>query len=97
MFFCLVLGQEAKTQGQYILFVDGTVKEGKTKLEGSTITVFEDGKKSGSSKTNSSGKFGFDLKMDHQYILEFSKVGYVSKKISVNTKGIPAGGSGIWF
>ena len=77
------------SQGQYILFVDGTVKEGKSKLIGSTVTVYEDGEKSGSILTNASGKFGFDLLMDHEYIIEFSKTGYVSKRISVNTIGVP--------
>ena len=76
-------------QGQYILFVDGTVKEGKSKLVGSTVTVYEDGDASGSIVTNASGKFGFELMMDHEYIIEFSKMGYVSKKISVSTKGVP--------
>ena len=76
-------------QGQYILFVDGTVKEGKSKLVGSTVTVYEDGDESGSIVTNASGKFGFELMMNHEYIIEFSKIGYVSKKISVSTKGVP--------
>ena len=76
-------------QGQYILFVDGTVKEGKSKLVGSTVTVYEDGDKFGAIVTNASGKFGFELMMDHEYIIEFSKSGYVSKKISVSTKGVP--------
>ncbi|MBL4652603.1 MAG: hypothetical protein JKY53_07020 [Flavobacteriales bacterium] len=76
-------------QGPFILFVDGTVKEGKVKLVGATVTVYEDGNKTGSVIVNATGKFGFDLLMDHQYIIEFSKAGYVSKKISVNTKGVP--------
>ncbi|MBL4758077.1 MAG: hypothetical protein JKY32_10765 [Rhizobiales bacterium] len=71
------------------MFVDGTVKEGKVKLVGATVTVYEDGNKTGSVIVNATGKFGFDLLMDHQYIIEFSKAGYVSKKISVNTKGVP--------
>lgn len=71
------------------VYVDGTVKESGSKLSGVNVLLFRDGKKVDEFSTSTNGKFQFELAYEHDYVLEFTKEGYVSKKISVNTKGIP--------
>lgn len=73
-----------------VLRIDGSVKEEKEKLEGVSITVYMDQKFFAKNVTESNGKFRFQLEYDSDYILEFSKPGYVTKKVVVNTVGVSA-------
>ncbi|PCJ87553.1 MAG: hypothetical protein COA57_04520 [Flavobacteriales bacterium] len=80
--------------GQFVVFsqegliVEITIKEEKTKLDGVTVTVYK-----GSSKydrqTSQKGKVKFVLEFNNDLVLEFSKGGYVSKKVAVSTTGVP--------
>ncbi|RMG81132.1 MAG: hypothetical protein D6707_05310, partial [Bacteroidetes bacterium] len=74
---------------QPVLFIDGMVREGKSKLPDAVITVYKNGSKVNSVTTADNGRFALELDLGASYILEFSKPGYVSKKISINTKGPP--------
>ncbi len=71
-----------------IVRVDGSVQEEKNKLEGVSITVYQDKQFFAKTVTEGSGKFRFQLNYDADYMLEFSKPGYVTKKFSVNTNSV---------
>lgn len=71
------------------LFIEGTVREEKTKLSDVTITVMMAGRVINSLNTPSSGLFSFTLNYNNDYVLQFSKDGYTTKRISVSTKGVP--------
>ncbi len=71
------------------LLIDGTLTVGSQKLNAAQVTVFKDGQKSNEVTTKSNGKFEVELELDHLFMLVFGKEGYVSKKIEVDTRGIP--------
>lgn len=70
------------SQDGFIVF--GNMKLENGKLDGK-IEVFVDGQRERVLQADGSGKFEFDLKYDHDYILSFSQDGYVTKKITINT------------
>ncbi|MGC9374183.1 MAG: hypothetical protein ACP5DQ_03975 [Bacteroidales bacterium] len=59
--------------------INGTPKDGKIKLyeNGQLVETYTSGR---------SGKIQVDLDLNKDYILEFSKEGYVTKKININTE-----------
>lgn len=69
--------------------VDGNIKEEKEKLEGVSVTIFKNEQFITKAVTESNGKFRFQLDYDSDYLLEFSKPGFVTKKVSVNSEGVP--------
>ena len=71
------------------LFIEGTIREDKNKLTEVTVSVLINGKMINSLVTPSNGLFSFTLNYNNDYILQFSKPGYTTKKISVSTKGVP--------
>lgn len=78
--FCV----RAQKKGEFIL--QGTVMENEAlRLEGATITVFEDNEKVLESFSSKKGYFELTLAMNKDYIIEFSKSQYVSKSISIST------------
>lgn len=54
-------------------------------LEGVTLTVMEGDQKKFEATTTIKGRFEINLELNKDYIIEFSKEGYVSIKISVST------------
>jgi len=69
--------------------VKGLVTENDKRLSGAVITVYDAG--SVVNTVNASdGKFDLQLQADHDYILAFSKEGYITKRISFSTKNVPA-------
>lgn len=88
-FFCFsILCTNLIFSQRNIVRIDGTVFEEKNKLDKVSITVYENEQFVTKFLTESNGKFRFQLNYDSDYILEFSKPGYISKKFNVNTKGI---------
>lgn len=69
------------------LTVDGIISEGNKKLKDATITVYKNGKVA-DQITSTNGKFALSLAYDQSFVLEFSKQGYVSKKLEVNTSNV---------
>ena len=61
--------------------------EGNKKLKDATLTTYKDGKVT-NQITCDDGSFDLTLAYDDDFILEFSKKGYVSKKINFNTNNI---------
>jgi len=80
----------AFSQGAWNVIVDGRVMEGSRKLDKAVITLYKNGQVDKKAKTPTTGKFTFMLLPDNDYLIEISKVGYVSKKISISTKDVPA-------
>lgn len=76
-----VCGQK---NGEFLLM--GSVLENEAmKLEGATVTVYEDEEKIFDTITSKKGRYELTLQMNKDYTIEFSKSGYVSKSISVST------------
>ena len=71
------------------LLIDGTLTVGSQKLNNATVTIFKDGQKVDAVTTKSNGKFEVELELEHLFMLVFGKEGLVSKKIEVDTRGIP--------
>ena len=67
--------------------VYGTVKEGLSKLRGASVTVYSGGKQY-LSESAASGAFSFHLPYGQDYVIHFSKSGYVTKMIEVKAKGV---------
>ncbi|MFQ5334623.1 MAG: hypothetical protein ACE5DN_00970 [Flavobacteriales bacterium] len=71
------------------LQIDGTVRGDGKRLSGAKVQVFQDGNSFDQLTTSSYGKFYFELPLDHNYLLIYSKPGYVTKRINIDTRGIP--------
>ncbi len=83
-FFFISFLLPAQKNGEFILI--GSVLENEiVKLDGVTVTVYEDNEKVFDTIASRKGKFEITLKMNSDYIVEFGKPGYVSKSISVST------------
>ena len=87
--FFLVFCTQFSTAQRNSLRIDGVVKKEKEKLDGVSITVYQNDRFFAKTVTEGSGKFRFLLNYDFDYVIEFSKPGYVSKKVTVNTEGVP--------
>lgn len=85
----LFLAFAAGAQDDYYIF--GVVKDKATfkKMEGIDITVLKDGKEFQTFRTSNSGKFDLYLPLGNDYIIQFEKPGFISKKVSLATKSIP--------
>ncbi|MEW6467620.1 MAG: hypothetical protein AB1458_01780 [Bacteroidota bacterium] len=59
------------------------------KLEGAVVTLYETGKQIQQKITGKNGKYDLVLLPDKEYEVVYSKAGYVSKKITVNTRNVP--------
>lgn len=82
--FSFSLFSKGQKNGEFILM--GSVLENEAmRLEEVTVTIYEDNEKLFDTITSKKGKFEITLKMSADYIIEFSKPGYVSKSISVST------------
>ena len=88
MLFSFVQGN---AQAPWTLDFDGKIKNETTgdKLDGTTITIKRNGSTWKTLTVDKSGKFSFSLEPDAEYTIIFSKPGFVSKKIYVNTKNVP--------
>jgi hypothetical protein len=65
--------------------VTGRVKIENGSIDNTFITVYRNANKLESKLINSNGKFNYDLDFGNDYIFEFSKEGFVTKKVSIST------------
>lgn len=80
-FSSFVTGQK---NGEFHLL--GTVLENEAMtLEGVVVAIYEDNKKVFDTLTSKKGRYKLTLQMNKDYMIEFSKWGYVSKSISLST------------
>ena len=67
------------------LEIKGVVKEGKKNLSGVTVKYIEKGRVEDEFVTTENGKILYKLGLKTEYIVEFSKEGYVTKKLQFLT------------
>ncbi|MFN5628158.1 MAG: carboxypeptidase-like regulatory domain-containing protein, partial [Bacteroidota bacterium] len=72
-----------------IITISGRVNEEGRELQNVNVSLQKNRITVNEISTDEIGGFSFTLKSDNQYILVFSKSGYVSKKILVNTENVP--------
>ena len=72
------------------LTIDGIVKDEENgyPLENSVVEIMDNGKVSKTMITTVTGKFIFDVEPEVEYVLRCSKERYVSKMVTISTKGI---------
>lgn len=59
------------------------------KLAGVKVKIIQDGALVNQMTTGKNGRFDVLLDFEHQFLIEMSKSGYVSKSIQVNTRNVP--------
>ncbi len=74
-----------------VVYVYGYVKDDNSqlKMQGVTVALVEDGKVLNTYVTPLNGKFELDLAFDHAFELRFSKDGFVTKFIRIDTRNVP--------
>jgi hypothetical protein len=84
------LGQ-SYAQDPWALVLEGTIgsQNDRSKLAGAKITVKKNGSNYQTIMSDPKGKFGIKLPGGALYMLEFSYAGYVTKRLSFNTKNVP--------
>lgn len=88
LFFLYLFSQGSYAQ-RFVLRVDGLVLNENEKLDGVSITVYRNEEFVKKVVTEGNGRFRFELDYDSDYIIVFSKYGFIDKKVSVNTDGVP--------
>ena len=79
--------QDANAQDPVLTFTGKVTDNDGKKISGVTVKILQDGKEVFSKTTNGGGKFpDFPTDYDHKYLIEFSKEGYVTKKVEVDAK-----------
>src|SRR5688572_4286079 len=82
----LLLLQDVLAQNAFT--INGRLKIDGGSMDGARLVVYKNGKKD-RTIANGLNKFSLDLEIGQNYILSFEKDGFVSKKLSFNTK-VPA-------
>jgi PAS domain S-box-containing protein len=82
---------KAGQQGYFEL--SGLILKGNQKAIGAVVRVYLHSQKIDSFVTISDGRFRMKIDLNRDYIIEFYKVGYISKKVALSTK-IPKGREG---
>ena len=69
--------------------IDGRVVEGSKKVDKAVVTLTKNGVFDKKTRSAANGKFSLVLQPNNDYLIDIAKGGYVSKLISVSTKGVP--------
>lgn len=77
------------TAPKWNIEVKGVVTEKGQSLKGAVISVYNDSTLI-NTQTSEDGEFSFTLQPDTDYMLTFTKPGYITKCISFSTKNVPA-------
>jgi len=93
IFFCSSFNQTQKDKRALLL--KGIVEDNYEPLDNAKITVYQNSRKLKNIESSKDGLFNFELDLNKKYSVEFSKVGYVSKKVEVNSS-LPVGITGTW-
>ncbi|MEM9025206.1 MAG: hypothetical protein AAGB22_15770, partial [Bacteroidota bacterium] len=59
------------------------------RMQGTTVTLYQDDVSVDKASTDKNGRFKFELDYNHIYVLEFSRNGYVTKRLHINTNDVP--------
>jgi len=91
LFLLLICSQFLFAQDMNNLAIDGVVRdEGGGKIVGARIVLLQDGVETVREVSGRNGRFDLYLEFDHVFTIVISKANYVSKRIEVNTKNVPA-------
>ena len=89
-FLSLILALSSTAQDQNNLALDAIVRDmDGGKLAGVKVKIIQDGALVNQMTTGKNGRFDVLLDFEHQFLIEMSKSGYVSKSIQVNTRNVP--------
>jgi hypothetical protein len=67
----------------------GDISDDKGNISGAQIQVTQGGKVVNTITTDGSGRYAFELPLGGDYLVTVSKEGYIAKKFTVNTQGVP--------
>ena len=67
--------------------VYGNITQNDKNLEGAIVTLYANGSQTSQNTTDHSGRYQFVLQLDMNYMLEFTKPGYITKRITFSTFG----------
>ena len=70
----------------YFLPVAGRITDGERKLADCEVVVYQGNEVVARSTTDRSGRFGMELDLGAEYMLEFRKEGFLPKRIAVDTR-----------
>ncbi len=92
LFFVLVIAvfSGQKAQAQFKCVINGTVSNGKSRLELAVVTLYKGKSVVQQISTSSNGKFNFNLEPNSEYTISLTRPGYITKKIMYTTMGISA-------
>lgn len=79
-------GAMAQHANEHALPVGGRIVDASGRLDACSITVYRGDGHSEAAVQQKNGRFEVGLLPDHQYTLEFSKDGYLTKRIVVDTR-----------
>jgi len=85
--FLLILNIHAQSVP---LRFQGSVSDDRSNLSGVTLQVSKSGKVMNNIITDAGGRYSFELPLGGEYLITVSKEGYISKKFTVSTLGVPA-------
>ncbi|MGQ1908309.1 hypothetical protein ACT3CE_00840 [Marinifilum sp. RC60d5] len=83
LFSLIIGGLFASAQEKYSITGKVIIEHGT--IENTIISLFKNAEKQGSKVVESTGKFSYELDFGNDYIFEFSKEGFVTKKVSIST------------
>ncbi len=87
---CLIFPLIGNCQNQnWTIEVKGLVEEGDKKLPGAVISLYANNSLV-TSQTSPNGGFDFNLNGNMNYVLTFTKPGYITKRLSFSTMNVPA-------
>ncbi|HTB06043.1 MAG TPA: carboxypeptidase-like regulatory domain-containing protein, partial [Bacteroidia bacterium] len=87
LLFAALFPARSWAQGTPTVKVYGVVTQNDKKLEGAVVTLKANGSQASQNTTDHSGTYQFVLQLDMNYVLEFTKPGYITKRISFSTYG----------
>lgn len=83
-------GYDSNAIEKNLIIKDAFVTEGEQLLSGVLVKILLNSAVLDSMQTNKHGGFETKLRFDYRYILEFSKTGFVTKRVEVDLQNIPA-------
>eukprot|EP01029_Cantina_marsupialis_P003620 TRINITY_DN1353_c0_g2_i6.p1 TRINITY_DN1353_c0_g2~~TRINITY_DN1353_c0_g2_i6.p1 ORF type:complete len:904 (-),score=147.72 TRINITY_DN1353_c0_g2_i6:5828-8449(-) len=83
LLMCLCAPSKLMAQGKYSVFGKVLIENGS--IDNTKLTILKNAEKYETKSIENNGKFSCDLDFGNDYILEFSKEGFVTKKVSIST------------
>lgn len=87
--FCSIVNFAQAQTRKHVLRIDGKIVQDKERLQGVSIILFSEGTEVDRFLTSSNGRFKYELPLEKNYFMVFSKDGYRSKYVSITAKNIP--------